>query len=141
MNAQEARETLQASRQKPNLVAQVVPSPITFTWDATIQKIVQDQTLGELIYVEVLSTAQFCSRSWWAGLVFTGHALQVRGQSGTTPQPTGSTMTWRQDVDLSGLNVMKLGIFYEALQRSALLLRSVISVCSGMRRSCEIMLT
>ena len=62
MNAQEAREMLQASLQKPNLVAQVVPSPITFTWDATIQEIIQDQTLGELIYVEVLSIAQFCSR-------------------------------------------------------------------------------
>lgn len=26
-------------------------------------------------------------------------------------------MTWRQDIQLSGLNVMTLGIFYEALQR------------------------
>ncbi|KAL0050422.1 hypothetical protein WJX82_010955 [Trebouxia sp. C0006] len=93
MNAQEAREMLKASQQKPNLVTQVVPSPITFTWDATIQGIIQEGKLGDLIYVE------------------------VRGQSGTFPQATGSTMTWRQDVDLSGLNVMKLGIFYEALQR------------------------
>ena len=43
---------------------------------------------------------------------------QVRAQSGTVPQPTGSTMTFRQDIELSGLNIMKLGIFYEALQRS-----------------------
>ncbi len=53
MNAQEAREMLKASQQKPNLVTQVVPSPITFTWDATIQGIVQDGKLGDLIYVEV----------------------------------------------------------------------------------------
>ncbi|DBA94701.1 TPA: hypothetical protein ACH3X1_002262 [Trebouxia sp. C0004] len=107
MNAQQAREMLKASQQKPNLVAQVVPSPITFTWDATIQRIIQDQKLGDLIYVE------------------------VRGQSGAFPQATGTTMTWRQDVDLSGLNVMKLGIFYEALQRSALLGCLVSSRCSS----------
>lgn len=53
MNAQEAREMLKASQQKPNLVTQVVPSPITFTWDATIQGIVQEEKLGDLIYVEV----------------------------------------------------------------------------------------
>jgi len=53
MNAQEAREMLKASQQKPNLVTQVVPSPITFTWDATIQGIIQEEKLGDLIYVEV----------------------------------------------------------------------------------------
>lgn len=44
---------LQASMQKPNLIAQVVPSPITFTWDATIQQILKEQQLGDLLYVEV----------------------------------------------------------------------------------------
>ncbi len=53
MNAQEAKEMLKASQQKPNLVTQVVPSPITFTWDATIQGIIQEGKLGDLIYVEV----------------------------------------------------------------------------------------
>ena len=53
MNAQEAREMLKASQQKPKLVTQVVPSPITFTWDATIQGIIQEGKLGDLIYVEV----------------------------------------------------------------------------------------
>ncbi len=53
MNAQEAREMLKASQQKPNLVTQVVPSPITFTWDATIQGIIQEGKLGDLIYMEV----------------------------------------------------------------------------------------
>ena len=74
-------------------------------------------------------------------LTIKGRALQVRGQSGTTPQPTGSTMTWRQDVDLSGRNVMKLGIFYEALQRLALLLCTVMSVHSGRHQSLEIVLS
>ena len=30
-----------------------MPSPVTFKWDATVQQIIQDQKLGELIYVEV----------------------------------------------------------------------------------------
>ena len=84
---------LQASQAKPQLVAQIVPSPITFTWDATIQQIIKDQKLGQLLYIE------------------------VRAQAGKGPQAEGSALTWRQDIDLSGLNVMKLGIFYEALQR------------------------
>ena len=53
MNAKEAREMLLASMQKPNLVAQVVPSPITFKWDATIQQTLKEQQLGDLLYVEV----------------------------------------------------------------------------------------
>lgn len=95
MNAQEAREMLKASQAQPRLVTQIVPSPITFTWDATIQQIIKDQKLGQLLYIE------------------------VRAQAGKGPQPEGSEMTWRQDIELSGLNVMKLGIFYEALQRHA----------------------
>ena len=53
MNVSQARELLQASLAKPKLVSQVVPSPFTFTWDAIIQQTILDQTLGELIYVEV----------------------------------------------------------------------------------------
>ncbi|KAL3143393.1 hypothetical protein ABBQ38_002217 [Trebouxia sp. C0009 RCD-2024] len=93
MNAIEAREMLQASENRPHLVTQVVPSPITLTWDATIQQIIKEQKLGDLIYAE------------------------VRGQSGAVPEEAGSSLSWRQDIALSGLNVMALGIFYEALQR------------------------
>lgn len=93
MNAQEAKEMLKASQAKPHLITQIVPSPITFTWDATIQDIIKEQKLGQLLYIE------------------------VRAQAGKLPQREGGEMTWRQDIDLSGLNVMKLGIFYEALQR------------------------
>ena len=37
MNAAEAHTMLQTSRQHPNLVAQIVPSPFTFRVDRTIQ--------------------------------------------------------------------------------------------------------
>ena len=53
INAIEAREMLRASENRPHLVTQVVPSPITLTWDATIQQIIKEQKLGDLIYVEV----------------------------------------------------------------------------------------
>jgi hypothetical protein len=53
MNAAEAREMYQESLRHPHLVTQVVPSPLTFKWDATIQDIIKRRVLGDLIYVEV----------------------------------------------------------------------------------------
>ena len=53
MNASEAREMHQASLRHPGLVTQVVPSPLTFQYDATIQDIVKKGTLGDLLYIEV----------------------------------------------------------------------------------------
>ena len=53
MNASEAREMYQASLRHPGLVTQVVPSPLTFQYDATIQDIVKKGTLGDLLYIEV----------------------------------------------------------------------------------------
>jgi predicted dehydrogenase len=53
-NAAEAKEMYQASLRRPQLVTQVVPSPITFKYDATIQDIIKRGVLGELIYVEVM---------------------------------------------------------------------------------------
>ena len=61
MNAAEARELYQESLRHPHLVTQVVPSPITFKYDATIQDIIQKKLLGELVYVEVCSPSQTSS--------------------------------------------------------------------------------
>ncbi len=52
MDACEANEIYQASLRHPDLVTQVVPSPLTFEFDATIQDIVKKGTLGDLIYIE-----------------------------------------------------------------------------------------
>lgn len=57
MNASEAQEMYQASLRHPSLVAQVVPSPLTFDFDATIQDIIKQGILGELLYIEVSSAA------------------------------------------------------------------------------------
>jgi hypothetical protein len=53
MNASEAREMYQASLRHAHLVTQVVPSPLTYDYDATIQDIIKQGTLGELLYIEV----------------------------------------------------------------------------------------
>ena len=43
--------------------------------------------------------------------------IQVRGVgSGQFADRLGSPMTWRQNAEYSGLNVLTMGIFYEALE-------------------------
>lgn len=49
---------LQVSREHPQLTAMVVPSPITFTWDATVINILKAGSLGDLVYVEVRAVLQ-----------------------------------------------------------------------------------
>jgi predicted dehydrogenase len=91
MNASEAHAMLQASRQKPHLVAQVVPSPFTLGVDRTIQRLIAEGYLGDLL------------------------ALEVRNGGGFLDPD--APLHWRQNADLSGLNVMSLGIWYEAIVR------------------------
>ncbi len=92
MNAQEAHEMLAAAQALPDLVAQLVPSPLSFG---------VDKTIGRLIA---------------AGYVGTPLSLEVTGRPGTFPDP-GAPLHWREDVELSGRNVMNLGIWYETVMR------------------------
>ncbi len=91
MNLEEARRMLRASRERPSLVAQVVPSPMTLHADATIQQWIAEGKLGDVLAVEVHDTSGFLDRD--------------------------APLQWRQDDALSGLNVMTLGIWYEAVMR------------------------
>ena len=91
MNASEAHAMLRAARAQPYLVAQVVPSPFTLPVDAGVRKLLEDGYLGDLLAVEVYDSTGFADRQ------------------------TG--MSWRQDAALSGMNVLSLGIWYEALMR------------------------
>ena len=92
MDAEEARTMLEASRQRPDLVTQVVPSPFTFAVDRTLIRLVSDGYLGDLLAVDLTShSGGFVERA--------------------------SPMHWRYDRDLSGLNVMLMGIWYEAIMR------------------------
>ena len=91
MNAAEAYDMLAASQQTPGLVAQIVPSPMTFGIDDLLIRLISEGFLGELISVEVQSLTGFADRD--------------------------ATMHWRQDRDLSGFNILNMGIWYEAMIR------------------------
>ena len=93
MNASEARQMLEASLARPELVTQIVPSPVMLGGpDAAIYQAMRENRLGDLVAVDVI------------------------GAGGMFPD-TDSPMSWRQDVELSGYNTMGLGIAYEALVR------------------------
>jgi len=91
MNAAEAHAMLRAARARPDLVTQIVPSPFTLHVDAGVRKLLADGYLGELLAVEVYDSSGFADRD--------------------------AAVTWRQDAALSGVNVLALGIWYEALMR------------------------
>jgi predicted dehydrogenase len=91
MNATEAHEMLAAAQTNPHLVAQVVPSPMTLGVDKTIQRLLAEGYLGELLAIEA--------------------------RVGGTFLDPEAALTWRQDFDLSGYNTMTMGIWYEAIMR------------------------
>jgi predicted dehydrogenase len=92
MNAAEAHRMLEASRRHPQLVAQLVPAPQALEVDGTIQGLVAEGFLGQLLAVE-LRAAQ-------------GHFVD-----------RAAPLHWRQDASLSGLNTLTMGIWYEAMMR------------------------
>lgn len=91
-NAEEAHAMLDAAKKHPDLVVQLVPSPFTLAMDDTIHTMVHDGTIGDLLAVELADT------------------------SGNFQDPD-APLSWRQDASLSGLNMLTLGIRYEALMR------------------------
>lgn len=91
MNAQEARRMRDAAQAQPHCVAQIVPSPMTLHVDKTIKRLISEGYLGEILVIEGHQCAGFLDR--------------------------GAPLAWRQDFDLSGYNVLALGIYYEAILR------------------------
>ena len=92
MDLAQAKRMLEASRRHPELVAQVVPSPFTLSVDATIRRFLAEGRLGRLL------------------------AIDVADHRAGFPD-YGATLHWREDRSRSGLNVMGLGIWYEAVMR------------------------
>jgi len=90
--AQEAQEMLDASRLRPDLIAQIVPSPLTFKIDRLLQGKIAEGYVGDIIGVSVQSL---------------GNDFMVKG----------GPMHWRNDRDLSGYNILNMGIWYEAMIR------------------------
>lgn len=91
-NLAEALQMQAESRRHPQLVAQIVPAPMSLPFDDTVSDILQAGTLGTLR--EVFLTAST------AGLA-----------------DSSLPMSWRQDLTLSGKNTMFLGIYYEMALR------------------------
>ncbi len=92
LNAEEAHDMLSASRANPQLVTQIVPAPMTLKFDNTILDMIASGFLGELLAVDLL------------------------GHGGAFIEWDGP-LHWRQDRDLSGYNIMNMGIWYETLMR------------------------
>lgn len=92
MNADEAGTMWAAALRHPELVTQVVPSPLTLRVDNTVKRLIGEGYLGRILTVD------------------------VRAMNGAFLD-TKAPLHWRQDVELSGLNVMSLGIWCEALMR------------------------
>jgi len=92
MNASEARQMLAASRQHPELVAQIVPSPFGLRCDAVVKEMLADGLIGTLREVVVLGASdQFADP----------HA----------------PLHWRQVKRYSGASMLTLGILHETLTR------------------------
>jgi predicted dehydrogenase len=92
MNAAEGRRMLEASRRAPNLISQLVPAPHTLEVDATIEKLLAEGHVGEVLAIE----------------------LQA-GQGNFVDRD--APLHWRQDISLSGHNILNMGIWYEAMMR------------------------
>ena len=92
MNAAEARQMLAASQAHPELVYQIVPSPLGFRAHRVVKRLIESGHLGQLR--EVLVTAANDNLA-----------------DAETP------LSWRQVHELSGLNMLTLGIVHETLMR------------------------
>lgn len=87
-----ARDMLEASQARPDLVAQIVPSPFTLELDKTVQNLLHSGELGEIREVHVAHT----------------HSAYL---------DPGAPLTWRQDPRYSGINMLTMGIYHEVIQR------------------------
>ena len=92
MDLQEAQTMLETSRNHPDLVAQIVPSPRGFRVDRTIRDLIEEGWLGEVL------------------------ALNLRGNDGLFVDAT-TPLHWRHRPELSGLNRLTMGIWYETAMR------------------------
>ena len=91
-NLEEAESMLAVSKDYPELVAQVVPSPFTLAFDKTITRMIEDGDLGLL------------------------YEVFVEFSNGTLADPRAA-FSWRLDHELSGVNTLFSGIMHEAVLR------------------------
>ena len=93
MNSEEADEMLRASKDAPHLIAQIVPAPHTLEIDQKLIQLISEGYIGDLVHVRLLVA------------------------NGTGFPNPDLPLHWRHDRDLSGNNIMTMGIWYEAMLR------------------------
>ena len=91
-NLAEAELMLAEAKAHPDLVAQIVPAPLSLPFDATIADLLQTNRLGDIREVFLTATTGGLANS-------------------TLP------LSWRQDLTLNGKNTLYLGIYYEMALR------------------------
>ena len=90
MNLAEAREMLEVSRRRPDLVAMVCPAPSRLPYEPSLlRQLVAEERLGPISLVELVSR--------------TGANLAI------------DRVTWRERVELSGKNTIMLGIYADTV--------------------------
>ncbi|HIN94670.1 MAG TPA: Gfo/Idh/MocA family oxidoreductase [Planctomycetes bacterium] len=92
MNSTEAHQMYAASQVHPELVTQIVPSPLGMHAHQVVEELLQSDVIGDVREVVVLAT------------------------NDTLLDPTAA-MHWRQSSHYSGLNMLALGIVHEPLMR------------------------
>ncbi len=92
MDAAEAEEMLDASRKRPHLVTMLCPPPMGMRGDLVMRDLLQSRQIGDPVSVRLRSLSG----------IFLNAAAPAH---------------WRQRVELSGCNVLTLGIYVEVLQR------------------------
>ena len=93
LDASEAHAMLDASRENPHLVAQIVPAPHTLVFDQTIVDMIGAGYIGDLV------------------------SLDARISAPSDFPQYDSALHWRHERDLSGNSIMTMGIWYEAFMR------------------------
>ena len=102
MNAGEARQMLDASRQRPDLVTALVPTSRLGAGGQTIKRLLADGWLCDLLAVDVVSGSEFVDPD--------------------------SPFFWRLDREVSGVNTLEIGMVAEALDRIVGPIASVMAV-------------
>ena len=92
--ASEAHRMLETSRAHPNLVTQIVPSPFGLVQDQFVRDLIADGFLGELRELAVIGADD----GFW---------------------DTSTDLHWRQDTQISGFNMLAMGILHESALRWA----------------------
>src|SRR5256884_7354967 len=88
----EAEEMLAASKRFPELVTMLCPPPFGLRGDLLVKKLLAENSIGK------------------------PHAIRLQSFTGVYLNPEAPAH-WRQKIEISGLNVLTLGIYVEVLQR------------------------